>query len=115
MTVDEYRDIALAQPEAVERSHMNHPDFRVRNKIFATICSGGGREGALKLTPQEQREFIREHPKIFKPAAGVWGLRGYTIVQIPLATKEIVNRAVRCAWLNTAPKRLIAQSASPNE
>ena len=39
MTVEAYRAIALAQPEAIESSHMNHPDFRVRKKIFATIPS----------------------------------------------------------------------------
>jgi hypothetical protein len=108
MTIDEYRRIALAQPEAVESSHMNHPDFRVQDKIFATIWADG-KQGALKLTPKQQREFSREHPKIFSPAAGAWGKSGSTIVQISLATKEIVNRAMQIAWRNTAPKRLIAQ------
>jgi hypothetical protein len=109
VTINEYRRIALAQPEAVEKSHMNHPDFRVRNKIFATIYSREGREGALKLTPAQQKEFMTKYPKIFSPAAGAWGRNGYTIVQIPLATKPVVNHAMRCAWRNTAPKRLIAQ------
>jgi len=76
MTVDEYRRIALAQPEAVESSHMNHPDFRVRNKIFATICPGKGNEGALKFTPQQQKQFMKDHPKLFSPAAGAWGKNG---------------------------------------
>jgi hypothetical protein len=31
------RRIALALPETVERSHFDRPDFRVRNKIFATL------------------------------------------------------------------------------
>ena len=37
MTVDDFRKLALDLPEAIESAHMNHPDFRVRNKIFATI------------------------------------------------------------------------------
>ena len=33
--------MALEIPTAVERSHMNHPDFRVAGKIFASAwCSG---------------------------------------------------------------------------
>ena len=109
MTIDEYRRLALAQPEAVEGSHMNHPDFRVRNKIFATICPGSGNEGALKLTPQQQRQLMKEHPKVFSPAAGAWGRNGSTIVQFSLATEDVVSRAMQCAWRNAAPKRLIAQ------
>ena len=109
MTVDEYRLIALSQPEAVEGSHMNHPDFRVRNKIFATILSIEIQEGMVKLTPAQQKEFMKDHPKIFSPAAGSWGKNGATIVQITLATNDIVNRAMTLAWQNVSPKRLIAQ------
>ena len=109
MTVNEYRRVALAQPEAIESSHMNHPDFRVRNKIFATIYSVERCEGALKLTPQQQRQFIKQHPKVFRPAAGAWGRSGSTIVQISLAKNDVVERAMQFAWRNTAPKRLVAQ------
>lgn len=109
MTIGEYRRIALAQPEAVESSHMDHPDFRVQNKIFATISSRAGNEGALKLTPEQQKQFIKKHPKVFSPAAGAWGRNGSTIVQITIAKSDLVERAMRLAWRNTAPKRLIAQ------
>jgi hypothetical protein len=109
MTVDEYRQIALAQPEAVEGSHMNHPDFRVRNKIFATILSSERQEGMVKLTPAQQKKFMKEYPKVFGPATGAWGKSGATIVQTKLATNDIVNRAMKLAWRNTAPKRLLAQ------
>ncbi len=37
MTNDEFRTMALKIPAAVERSHMNHPDFRVAGKIFASL------------------------------------------------------------------------------
>jgi hypothetical protein len=37
MTIDEFRKIALEIPKAVEASHMNHPDFRVAGKIFASL------------------------------------------------------------------------------
>jgi len=37
MTANEFRRLALALPEAEERAHMDHPDFRVGGKIFATL------------------------------------------------------------------------------
>jgi len=109
MTVEEYRRIALAQPEAVEGSHMNHPDFRVRKRIFATIRSVEAGEGVLMLTPQQQKEFVRENPKIFAPVSGGWGLKGATTLHLAKADTKIVNRAMQTAWRNKAPKRLIAQ------
>jgi len=51
MTANEFRKAALALPDAVQQSHMNHPDFRVGGKIFATL----GRDeawGMVKLTPE---------------------------------------------------------------
>jgi hypothetical protein len=109
VTIEEYRRIALAQPEAIESSHMDHPDFRVRGKIFATIPSVAKNEGMVKLTPDQQKKFVGEYPKIFCAVPGGWGVRGATLVMLAPATKEIVNRAMRCAWHNVAPKRLIAQ------
>ena len=37
MTPEAFRELALDLPEAVEASHMGHPDFRVGGKIFATL------------------------------------------------------------------------------
>jgi hypothetical protein len=36
-TTEQARRIFLAQPQAEEKSHMGHPDFRVGGKIFATL------------------------------------------------------------------------------
>jgi hypothetical protein len=109
VTVEAYRAIALAQPEAIESSHMNHPDFRVHGKIFATIPSVEKNEGMVKLTPDQQKQFVQEYPKVFSAVPGGWGMKGATLVTLAAAKKEIVNRAMRCAWRNAAPKRLIAQ------
>jgi hypothetical protein len=38
MTPDGFRKLALSLPEAVETSHFNRPDFRVRKKVFATLA-----------------------------------------------------------------------------
>ena len=37
MTSDKFRKMALEIPTVAERSHMNHPDFRVAGKIFASL------------------------------------------------------------------------------
>jgi hypothetical protein len=37
MTPTDFRRMVLSFPEAVESAHMDHPDFRVGGKIFATL------------------------------------------------------------------------------
>ena len=113
MTANEYRKIALGLPEASEESHMDHPDFRVKNKIFATL--GPDEDwGALKLTPEQQEFLIRAEPKAFKPASGAWGKRGYTIVTLSEADEADVRSALTYAWRNTAPKSLVKQFDEKN-
>ena len=49
MSADEFRRLALSLPEAAEASHMDHPDFRVRGKIFATLGYPADGWGMVKL------------------------------------------------------------------
>jgi hypothetical protein len=106
MTPAGFRKLALALPEATEKAHMNHPDFRVRNKIFATLGYPDETVGMVKLTPEQQAEFARAAPDAFVPVKGTWGLRGATHVRLKAAKKDDVERALRLAWRNTAPKDL---------
>jgi hypothetical protein len=109
MTAEEFRRIALSFPEAIESSHMNHPDFRVGGKIFATLNAPSKGWGMVKLWPDEQAELIKADPKAFVPAQGAWGLRGATYVHLHRAKKPTVQRALTAAWRNTAPMRLASQ------
>jgi hypothetical protein len=106
VTVDEFRSLALALPEAVEAEHMDHPDFRVRGKIFATLGPAPHAWGMVKLTPDQQGDFVRDEPDVFEPFAGAWGKRGCTKVHLESATEVTVREALIAAWRNTAPKRL---------
>ena len=76
VTVDDFRQIALGFVEATESAHMGRPDFRVRNKIFATIWPEEG-WGMVKLTPDQQATFVRAEPDVFVPVKGGWGRKGY--------------------------------------
>ena len=80
MTANQFRRLALDLPEAVENSHQAHPDFRFRNKIFATLGYPNADWGMVKLTPDQQAEVIRAAPDVFRPAAGAWGRSGSTLV-----------------------------------
>lgn len=97
MTGDEFRDLALGLPGAIERAHMGHPDFRVRGRIFATLRADE-RGGVVRLAPEEQRELMRAHPRIFSPAPGAWGRQGWTAVDLRALDPAAARAAVLLAW-----------------
>lgn len=108
MTPADFRKTALRLPEAAEASHMGHPDFRVRGKIFATL--GPDEDwGMVKLTPEQQAPLVQAQPAIFQPASGAWGRRGCTIIQLKPAEKLIVRQLLLFAWRNTVPKKLLQE------
>jgi len=106
MTANQFRRIALSLPETAEGAHMDHPDFRVSNKIFATLAYPDEEWGMVKLTPEQQQSFMRDDPKVFDPCSGAWGQRGATNVRLAPAKQDAVRRALITAWRNIAPKRL---------
>jgi hypothetical protein len=97
MTADDFREIVLSMDGAVEGAHMKHPDFRANGRIFASLAPGE-ETGVLRLSPEEQQEFIRLHPKVFIPAAGAWGRQGWTTVPLAAAKKSAVRAAVLLAY-----------------
>jgi len=107
MTANDFRKMALALPETEERSHMNHPDFRVAGKIFATLAYPDKTCAMVKLTPEQQHYFSKDEPEVFVPINGAWGRRGATRVNLKAARKDSVRKAIEAAWRNTAPKPLL--------
>jgi len=61
---------------------MNHPDFRIAGKIFASLGYPDDEHAMVKLTPEQQQLFLKKAPKVFTPCAGVWGERGATSVSL---------------------------------
>jgi hypothetical protein len=111
MTTDQFRKIALKIPASIERTHMNHPDFRIAGKIFASLGVPDENWGMVKLTPEQQRTFVEKAPDVFKPCKGAWGRQGYTNVYFPAATVSVVRAALDVA-ANTVANR--KQRKTPN-
>ena len=98
MTADEFRRIALGFAGAVEASHMNHPDFRVNGRIFATLGSPDAQHGMVKLPVEAQHAWLQSAPEAFTPAAGAWGRGGCTLVRLAAAAPAQIEEAMASAW-----------------
>jgi hypothetical protein len=103
MTPQEFRRLALSFPETSEKSHMDHPDFRVAGKLFATLGYPDDGWAMVKLTPLEQEMFVKAQPAVFNPCGGAWGRRGCTNVRLKSARKPTLRRALEAAWRLAAP------------
>ena len=98
MTPAEFRHIALSFPDTSEKSHQDHPDFRAAGKIFATLGYPDKSSGMVKLTPVEQEMLVEAEPKVFAPCAGAWGRAGSTSVNLKLAKRLTLAKALKAAW-----------------
>jgi len=108
-----FRRLALELPGAVESSHMNHPDFRLNNQIFATLYAQEKGCGVLKLTTEQLNAFIADQPHIFSPVQGGWGRRGMTFLHLDQADESIMAGALKTAYHNLQEKQ--SQKKSPKK
>src|SRR6185503_6718060 len=100
MNAEKFRQIALSMAGAVEGAHMGHPDFRAIGKIFATLYPDG-EHGMIKLTPEQQQDFLVADTKAFAPASGAWGRQGCTTVRLDSVAEDQLGEAMTLAWQNT--------------
>jgi hypothetical protein len=104
MIKEDLRRLALALPGAEEKSHFDKADFRVKNKIFASLKDDA--TGVIKLLPEQQAMMVDAEPKVFKPIPGGWGRKGWTFVVLANADELTLKSALQTAWRNVAPKTL---------
>jgi hypothetical protein len=107
VTQADARAMALALPEAHESSHMGTPDFRVRNKIFATVPPATPGRVVLKMTPANLDALVRRDPATFQD---VWGGR-WVGVELARMTREELQELMADAWQLAAPKSLVKAKA----
>lgn len=104
LTPDAFRNLALGLPGAVEGSHHGVADFRVENRIFATLAYEAKGFGVLLLTPEEQLGMVTDAPEVFSPVPNAWGRKGATLVNLKAVKADILEAVLRVAWRRRAPK-----------
>jgi hypothetical protein len=104
------RTICLALPEAMEKEAWGDPTFRIREKIFAMLKRGDGRDSVwLKAPDGAQDVLIGADPeRFFRPP--YVGHRGWVGMRLDNGPDwEEVDVLVRRSYRMTAPKKLAAQ------
>ena len=107
MTLEAFRRVALGLPEALEGAHMGRADFRVGNRIFASLHPDRD-AGMVILKPEEQAVLVEAEPARFSPVPGGWGRRGSTLVHMAAIDEATLRDALVRAWRHRAPPSAIA-------
>ena len=107
-----FRRLALSLPDAEESSHMGAADFRLHNRIFATLAYVARGQGTLKLTPEQQRDLLAELPGLAEPASGGWGRMGMTLLRLD-APDDVMRGALLMAYRNVAAKQAVRPKRAP--
>ena len=105
ITIAQARKMALALPETEEKKHFNTPDFRIRNKVFATLHEKEKRV-VVKLSAIDQSVFCSIDKEIIFPVPGGWGRQGWTFINLKKIKKEMFLDALTTAWKTVAPNKL---------
>ena len=103
------RRLALALPETAESAHFERPDFRVRNKIFATLPPDPGSVVLKSLPANVDALVASDRVTFWDEWRGRWlGVR-LDRVSLPVLRDLILD-----AWRVVAPKRLAATRMPPS-
>ena len=87
--------MALGLDGAVEASHMNHPDFRVNGKIFATLWTD--EQLNVMLPGGRIEQVVADEPDRTEPVH--WGKKLAAVrVHLPEADEELVEALLAGAW-----------------
>jgi hypothetical protein len=65
----------------------------------------------VKLTSEQQQDFLHDAPGVFTLAAGAWGRQGCTCVRLGAATKAVLLPALEAAWRNALAKAAKARKS----
>jgi hypothetical protein len=105
VTIDTFRNIALAFEGVTEAPHFEKTSFRVNKKIFATYDAIHNR-ACIKLSPIDQDVFAAFDKTIIYPVANKWGVQGWTIVELKKIKKAMCLDALTTAYCTVAPKKM---------
>jgi len=85
---------------------MGHPDFRVNNKIFATLWPRQDR-AVVKLSSDDQHLLLKNSPNAFSTNA--WSKHGWTNVHLRYINASAFRNLIEDSWRIVAPKKLVAK------
>ena len=87
LSVETAVEILRALPQVSEKEHFKRNGFWANKRMFATV-DADRREANVRLSPDDQHEFLECDSEIFQEIKNKWGTMGWTTVVL-----EFIDRA----------------------
>ncbi|MEO8237708.1 MAG: MmcQ/YjbR family DNA-binding protein [Flavobacterium sp.] len=104
ITIELFRTLAMALPEATEEPHFEKTSFRIKKKIFATIDEKNNK-GVFKFNEIDQSVFCASSKMIFYPIPNKWGKQGWTFVDLAKVPIEMFQEALTLSYNTVLQKK----------
>jgi hypothetical protein len=96
VTMENFKQMALAFPDAIEYPHFDRTAFKVK-KTFATLDIKNNR-ACLMLSVIDQSVFCAINKDIIYPVPNKWGKNGATYFELKTVAKSILKDALKRAF-----------------
>jgi len=96
ISVEQFRALARACPDAVEGAHHGHADFRAGGRVFASLHPDKV-TAMVRVGPREQASLLARSDA-FRPASGAWGRAGCTLMELAEVGEALARDALAAAW-----------------
>jgi hypothetical protein len=104
ISVETFRQMALALPDAIELPHFDRASFRINKRIFATMDEKK-KIAVLMFSPLEQSVFCSFDNTIIYPVPGGWGRQGCTIFELGKIKKAMMKDALTVVYNEVLNKK----------
>lgn len=104
VSIETFRQMALALPDTVELPHFEKTSFRVNKKIFATLDEKNSR-ACLMLSEIDQSVFSAFDKSVIYPVPNKWGQKGATFVELGSVRKSVLQDALGKAYAGKRKKK----------
>jgi len=107
VTYEQAKRIALTFPEVVESTSYGTPALKVRGKLMlrlkeddeTLVCRTTWEERERRLALEPDIFFLTDHYREYP----------WVLLRLPIATRTVLDGAIEHAWLQSAPKSLVAR------
>lgn len=96
VSISAARKILLSLPETEEKAHMGHPDFRVGNRVFASLWPKKKKIAVVKLSIANQTALLQMDPEAY--SLNGWSRQGWTNVHLDKMTPTRFRAIAKESW-----------------
>lgn len=104
MKANQAHELAMKLDGVTLKDHFGSDSYSANKRMFLTLWSSK-MQGSLRLSPEDQREFLASDADAFSEIDNAWGKQGWTTVHLEFIKPDEFKKALQAAWKYSAVKK----------